>query len=352
MPVTWRERLAFEIRDHRFRICDVVLAAAIRGDLEPALDETRRRLQQEALAAAEGREADIEAVEALMDEFRYAHGLVTVEETEQWLDQFGLTTDDLSDHFVRRHWRSPVGMLPERVKIPDEAVAGAWAPDLVLTGGFHTFARRFAREQVARLLAPKAAGSDPALVETFRLARGFEADAFETWCRNLELDPAMRDDVLAGQQAMERVRQDLRAPARQAEGLLEIRSRMVRMDLLVAEFDSETAAQEAYLCVTADGMSLEAVAAESGSPLSTRSAAVGEYPESWHPHLAGALPGRTLHPPSEGGRHCVCRVVDEEEPVLSDPAVAEAVEALLMNRHLGRLEKREVRWHVPMGDIA
>ncbi|MBL9174341.1 MAG: hypothetical protein JNL10_12455 [Verrucomicrobiales bacterium] len=345
IPDSWKHRDVFEIRGRRFPLREVVLASEIRGDLEPLIAESRRALACEQRAADEGREADLEAVEAMMDGFRYEHGLVSVEETEHWLEGFGLEVDDLGGYFLREYWKRELGA---EVEPPVDSIDGdsaTWPCDLILSGGLERLARRLARE--ATCAVQRTGPSDALareLLDGFRSSDRMRDIPFGPWMAAWEVSEATVLSHLFGQWCQAADRRDALTSERRAAALAEQRSALVRVELVSVQFDSEAAAHEAYLCVTADGLALEAVADEAGYPLRRTSAFVRQFPEEWHLPLLSAHPGRTLPPLPDSGTYQVCRVVTQHEPILTDPAVAEALDALLLERHFGRLESREVNW--------
>src|SRR5262249_39646547 len=51
-------------------------------------------------------EIDNDAIDVAAEHFRYAHDLITAEETEQWLGARALSLADFTDYFTRQHLRS------------------------------------------------------------------------------------------------------------------------------------------------------------------------------------------------------------------------------------------------------
>ncbi|MFO1459147.1 MAG: hypothetical protein U1G08_07025 [Verrucomicrobiota bacterium] len=345
IPASWQRRVAFEIRGRRCTLREVVLAAEIRGDLMPWIDESRKALACERHAEQEGREADMEAVEELMDGFRYENGLVTVEETEHWLEENGLNVDDLGNHFLRAYWKRELEHELNPQPCADDEDSTAWTSDLIISGGLARLARRLAREATCALQRPGPSESLARdLLDGFRSSDRMRDIPFDRWMADWQIEEPVVLSLLFGQWCHNADRRDALTSERRAAVLAEQRSALVRVELVSVQFDSEAAAHEAYLCVTADGLSLEEVANESGYPIRQVSAFVRQFPEEWHLPLLSTLPGRTLPPLPENSTHHVCRVVTHHEPVLTDPAVAQALDELLLERHFGRLESREVNW--------
>jgi len=352
LPASWPGRVAFEVATQAVTFAEVVCAAAVRCDLQPCLAATRQALAAEDTAARRGWEPDLGAVETAMNEFRYARGLVTAEETEQWLSDHGLGRDDLGDHFVRRFWKGHPDCADDSTTVDDAGIAAAWAADLVLSGTFS----RLARQQARELLAAGAVPPDPAdaagLREALRLRLGLDPSEFGQWIRNWALEAAVLDRLLIGQHRYATAKGELLSPGRRAAALAELRHSLMRVEILVSEFDSATAAREAHLCVTADGMTLESVAAEAGYPVRTESGTIQRYPEAWRRLLAGSPPGYHLPPLAMDGVHWVCRILRQEEPNLSDPEVAAAVDTAILERHFARREMSEIRWRFPQEGMS
>lgn len=343
----WQTRVAFEIRTRKFSLLDVVRAADLRGDLAPLIRESQQAQACERWAEQEGRDPDMEAVEAMIDEFRYARSLVTVEETERWLDDFGLTVDELSDHFVRRYWVAEWSRRGTKPLIETDTGAPAWPTDLLISGNFLRLARQLAREAAcAGQHDPPSASLSQELLDDFRSRRGLDEAGYQSWRNGWHLTDEAVVTLLSVQRHFERHQREILSPLRRAGVLAEQRTALVRVELAAVQFDTAAAAHEAYLCVTADGMSLEDVAVETGFPLRQENALVRQFPEAWHLPLLGALPGRTLPPLPNRDTYDLCRVLGHAEPNLDDPAVIAELDALLMERQFGQLEAREVCWHI------
>lgn len=348
LPASWPERAAFEVANRVVCFADVVRAAAVRGDLQPSLEATRIALASEARAVGEGRAADSEAVEAAMDAFRYERNLVTAEETEQWLAAHGLGEEQFGDHFLRRYWKSRSDGSGDGEPVDPSRFAAAWAADLVFSGTFSRLARRSAREWLGTKSPPGDSPDPEMLREALRRRLGLDPEAFSRWRRDWAMDDAALDPVLLAQHRASAAEQELLSPGRRAAALAGLRHSLMHVDLLVSEFDSEAAAQEAYLCVTADGMTLESVALEAGYAVRTESGPVHRFPEHWQRRLVHAVPGQNLPPLALDGVHWVCRVLRQVEPELSEPSVAAAVDGVLLDQHFARREGSEIRWRFPV----
>lgn len=342
----WRDRIAFEIRDQSRTFLDVALAAAVRGDLAPFIERSARLYQGSVHARESGLDLDMASVETAIEEFRYARDLVTLEETERWLDDRGLNVDDLTGHFLRRFWFKAAGHpTTSDVSGRDGNEPPPWPADLILSGEFTRLARLLAGEEIAILDRPGPTGPESdALLEGFRKRMGLGDADCEEWLARHQMDRARLLTLLHGQ-AQHTADQlaVLTDPAR-VQMLGQMRSDLCRAELEVVEFDHPLAAQEAYLCATSDRLSMETVAMESGFSIRSQSGFLRDLPEPWRMAILSASPGRVLQPLAGPETISLVRLVRRIQPGLKDPVVRAEVDQALWQRHFGEAELREIRW--------
>src|SRR5436309_16135768 len=94
-------RLVFKSDDGEYRWQDVVSAAKSWGDWACLARQVREDFARLRAMEAMGVAPTPEDVDAVADEFRYECGLLTVEETEDWLEQRDLTEEAWME-FIRR----------------------------------------------------------------------------------------------------------------------------------------------------------------------------------------------------------------------------------------------------------
>jgi len=348
----WQDRIAFDSRDQSRTFMDVVRTAAIGGDLAPLLARSERMRQCELHATLEGMDPDMDAVDASLEEFRYARDLVTVEETERWLEERGLTVDDLTGHFVRRHW---FNLLRETA--PSEAVEAVegesptWPADLVFFGDFTRFARQLAAEVASAADHPAPTPTEAAaLIEGFHAWSGLSGPGYAAWLANSEMEESRLVEFLHGRERHRMARQGLLTEASRLRLLTELRSQLTRAELEWVEFDRESAAMEAHLCATVDQCELASIAQESGYSLRSQTRFLRDLPESWQLAILSAPPGRVLAPLAGAETISVVRLIRRREPTLAEPAIAAEVEQQLLQRHFRQLEVQEIRWRLAGGN--
>jgi len=345
---TWRDRIAFDVRDRPRTFLEVVQAAAVRGDLAPLIARSQRMLQCETFALETALDPDMEAVEEAIEEFRYARDLVTVEETERWLGDRGFEVDDLTGHFLRLHW---FHLLDQTTPSPADPIQTTppvtWPADLILSGEIDRLARKLAGECISALDHP--APTEPeasALLAGFRERMGLDPAGCARWQETTGLDTGQLVEWLHSQARHRSVREALLGNEARTKALSEMRTSLCRVELDVVEFDEPSTAREAYQCATTDRMTMETVAAESGYSLRRRSSFLRDLPEPWRMAILSAPPGRVLRPFVGAETTALVRLIRRMDAGLDDPGVREQLDQTLFQRHFGEAELREIRWRL------
>ncbi|MEP6809537.1 MAG: hypothetical protein ABI992_04785, partial [Chthoniobacterales bacterium] len=142
---TGNGRTIFTIGSAGYTAAAIVAAAEFRGELEPVRQELRRLLLCEHRAEEDGLEAEDEAVDAAVQEFRYERDLITAEETEQWLAERDLTLADFGDYFSRHYWKGTSEGTSAGMEDLAEEEESALHAELVFSGELGRMAERLAQ---------------------------------------------------------------------------------------------------------------------------------------------------------------------------------------------------------------
>src|SRR6266704_5616250 len=250
---------------------DAIDAAVFRGELE---DEWQKFLRH---VAAEGRadelelELDESAISAAAEEFRYRHDLITVEETEAWLANRGLTFDDFSDYFARQYCIGAVdeGFSPEQIGYTSAApeLRDLFVAELILSGALEDMTIKLMWR-----LAARCAGKEPTLEAIAAEKRKFlhrisvEPAQLAHWLKELGRDSQWLSEMLAIEAAYGAHCDTLLVPEARQRELMALRLPLTQFEVEVIELESHDAAKEALFCVQQDGMSMEEVAIEGRYP--------------------------------------------------------------------------------------
>jgi len=333
-----------------FNAADIVDAAWFRGDMVPFWRIFLAGVACEHQAAEDGSEADSDALQALSEDVRYNHDLITAEETEMWLMSHGLTLDDLNEYSSRLYWSRQAIAPPqaEAIHYPDAAadIRELFLKDLFFGGAF---------EQLASLLSwraacqaepdpPDLAGRLEAERSQFVQRTGSAPGQLAGWLRQLGRDEQWFEN-LAAQEAVYRWNCDrLRTPENRARVLATLRLPLTRFEIEMLDLETADAAHEACLCLDFDGLSMQDLAAQEHYRVEKLAVFLEDFPEALKQRLLSAKKGLVLDMTTSDDRFQVCRIIDKKEPTLTDNKVLARVDAELVAGHFGNLVSNHITW--------
>lgn len=309
---------AFQAGARAFTQGEILDAAEWRGDLAKFRAVWLERRARAAAAATMEAEPTAKAVDEAVNAFRYARDLVSAEECDRWLDQRGLKFTHLLAAVSRRlKAELAEADTPAELAAGDEAV---FCIEAMLSDEFTLWAHRLARRVAVALDAGESMAAPAAM-----------AASLPPW------EERMKTTVTA-----------IVTPDRRRRALANQRMGLTRLTLTAAEFDSETAAREARLCVMEDGVALAETADANGISCQQMETFLEELPETWQMALISARPGDVVSPPADPDSGCVrlLHVLRRREPSLEDEGVLAALDTGLVLDRLEELETRHVRWTI------
>lgn len=334
---------------------DIIDAAHFRGELEPCWRKVLLQEAAEAKGRASGAEADDASLNSAAIAFRYKYDLITAEETEKWLEARALTLTDFSEYFARAFWEKTFG---GRVTSPAREYATASAEErellleeLTFSGELDRMATRLTWRVAAR--AAKEAAEVPsefqqAEAERFRTRAG----DVQAWLAGLGREPAWLEEQVAMEAAFRHRCQRLLTPERCERELGPLRLPLTRFEVETMELDSRSAANEAFLCVRDDEVSMEEVAQEGRYPYRRRELVLEEIDPSVQQKYLSSTAGTIMEPTQRGDGFQLARLLGKREPKLEDPDVRARIEQRLLNRHFADLTSGRIQWEsLPMVDV-
>lgn len=343
--------LVFACGSVSYTVRDVIHSAFFRGELEPLWSELLRLVACEKEAATLELELDESASDEMAEKFRYEHDLITAEETEQWLQERGLTLDDFSDYFARHIWGNSL-----RGEVEAQAIDYASAPDelrallrteLLLSGECDRMATRLSW----RVAANAEAGGediDPQAAErnSFFERAGIDAAMLADWLGPLGRDAPWLAEMLGMEARYRRQCAALLKTKPLERELVALRLPLTRFDVEIVELESQDAAREALLCVRNDGLSMAEVAAEGRYPYRRTELVLEDIAEDRQQKFLSVAPGDLLEPLARGDGFQLCRVVGKNEPKVDDPTVRNRIERRILERHFAELAAKHIQWRL------
>ena len=343
--------VVFFCGEQYFTVNDVIDAACFRGELEPYWKELLGLLQCQRRAEELGLEPDEAALQAMSEEFRTAHDLITAEETEDWLEQRGLELDDFIDYFIRQHWPSSLDEKPEPEAVDystaDDKLRELLRTDLFLSGAFDRLAVALAR----RVAMSYAAGGGHANVEEIEAVQAqffdharIDSAVLPDWLERLGRD----ERWFGGMMKLEAIHRRQCGELITSE-ICECQLNALRLDLAsveaeVVQLDSADAAQEALQCVRQDGMALRAVATEGGYPHRRIRFILEDLDEPWRHRFLCASPGMVIGPIPQADGFQLCGIIEKVGPNLGDAEIRGRVERRVLESYFSESVAKCIRW--------
>jgi hypothetical protein len=311
-------------------VADVILLGVLNGDW-PAFE--RQVEFGLALEHAQPEAATTDEVRREATAFRYAHRLISAADFRRWLEDRGMSVQDLSGALRRRLLRGRIGTagyVANDYADPSAVLSAEVYCDGILT--------RLTDLALARLVAGQLAGAAPrrtdgtdrldqvlAVAQAVRapgIAELGDEELHRRLSRLILLESALTAlrDAVADPEAVARRIKD--------HGLdwLELRGDELR-------FAAEGAAREARLLITVDGESPEAVAERAKVAVASRSLLIEAAPQELGSSLAAKVTGEVVGPWQEDGHWHVLRLRDKVAPSAQDDALRErAIDELLTER--------------------
>jgi hypothetical protein len=336
---TLLEQVVFSVGGSDYVWKDVVQAGERWGDWDRLCGRAKEDIACLARLDDEAEEPlTTEEVESAANEFRYARDLVSAEETERWLEKWGLTVESWMDwirsSLLRRKWSGQMPDLLSEYPAADEDLERLLQAEAVCSGDLARLAYELAgraaiREKENERLKAKNSdreGGNPEPHES-----GDPSDGF---ARLEESFRRFRDRVLSPEAIQGEIR------SRQAD--------WTQVDCELVSFPAEEAAREAALCVTQDGETLSRVAGEADRGLRRERFYVEDAAPALRDRFLGARKGELLGPLEVEGEFVLCRVVDKVLPSKRDPALVARARETVVKRLVDQEIVDRVTWHWPL----
>ena len=343
------DRAVFTFDGAEVSVREIILAAFLRGELDPLWRETLAGITALEQATRQELEPEEAAIQNACDEFRYARDLVAAEDTERWLAARGLTLDAFGDFFVRAYWRGRLGRDLE-LTATTYAAAGEeehefLRVDVWLSNAMEALARGHAWRLAA---AASVETPPPEATQPIRQKWSSQIEAAAPLAARGPGHPTdlhgWLDRLIVAEAAFARCREEALTEENRRQTLGRLRPALLRLDCGIMDLESEDAAREALLCVRDDRISMETLAREARYPFERRLIALAEVPQVASEFMLSVPPGTVLEPWPRGEGFQLCRICGRVEPNLADPAVRAQVDGEILAHHFGELAQPHLHW--------
>jgi hypothetical protein len=350
-PTRETEAPIFAFQDRVFSTGDIIRAAWFRGELQDPWDELALALECERKAMESELPVDDAIVQTMSEQFRYEHDLITAEETEQWLEDRGMTLEDFSGYFTRRHW---AGVLREKVEITPRDYFSAPVEcrdllkvELLLSDRFRVLANRLSWRLAAGALVGNPETPAVEAERTFFFARWKITEvALPGWLAKLGADAAWFEEMLRSEAAFQETRKALLSEETLRDELKVNGQRLTRFDVEILELECADAVREALLCLRDDGLAASTLAEECRYPYRREELYLEDLSDELQRRFLCAAAGDVLEV-KRGDCFELCRIEEKAEANLDSEAVRNRLERRILQRHFSELTAKHIRWLVP-----
>lgn len=316
----------FTVNEMTFGWEEIIAAAEAWGDWQRFFDRTRQTLACLKYAAEAGQLPGGKDVRDALTAFRYAHNLISGEETQAWLNRWELTLEDLTNYLrgqlLIERWLNRLEEIVAAHSISDETVAAVIRKHTVCADLFGQWAIELAgRSAIAAQSGLFDAGVDSERMAPRNLIARIEAEF---------------------QQARQQAVTEENVQARIADHRLD----WVRFDCRYLWFAEERVAQEAVWCVTEDGLSLDEVAKESGSEARQWSFYLDEIDANVRPYFLAARQGDWLGPLKYREGFPVFSILEKTMPSNADPKIQQRAEKAIIANLMQKAINEQVTWRM------
>ena len=314
----------FAVENQQFGWDEIVIAAEIWGEWLPFVETVRQSLACLRQARKLDQPPSADELHDAATAFRYAHNLISAEETRAWLSQSELTTADWMDYLrgqlLRQRWsgrlREIVGFNP----VSDEEVAEVIKGHAVCADKLREWALELAGRAA---VAARSGGLDDG---------------------NRNANDSQRNLVLRIEAEFERQRQQTITPKLIEARIADHRLDWIRYDCRYVWFGEERLAREAAWCVTEDGLTLEEVAGDAHGIVQQWNFYLDEIEAPARPHFLGARQGDRLGPLKMLAGFTLFSIDAKRMPQASDSAISERAEHAIIANFKQQSINERVKW--------
>ena len=317
----------FSINDTQFGWEEIIAAADAWGEWARLAEQIRQRLACLKLATETNQLPTTKEIREAVTAFRYAHNLISAEDTGAWLNHWELTMDDLTNYLrgqlLAELWANRLDEISSAHPANDEAVAAVIRKYAVCSDLFG----QWAQELAGRSAIAAKSGSLAVRSGLLNAATG-----------------SPRELVARIESEFQQARQQAVTPQKLQSKISDHRLDWVRFDCRYLWFAEERVAREAAWCVTEDGLSLDEVAADARAEVQQWNFYLDEIDSNARPHFLAARQGDWLGPLKLRDGFPVFSVIEKVMPSDDDPLIRQRAEKAIVAGLMAQAINERVKW--------
>lgn len=320
----------FAINETEFGWEEIVAAAQSWGEWQPFVTETRQALACLAYAAETNQMPAAAEVREAATQFRYAHNLISAEDTEKWLARWEMTVGDwmncLRGQLLRETWATRLDEIVAAHPVGDEDLFTVIKDYAVCADQLQDWAQK---------LAGRAA-----LASQVVWGRAASSGCFDA------ATESPRDLVSRIEAEFQQQRQQTVTPRLVETKIGDHRLDWIRFECRYLRFADERQAREAAFCLTEDGLTLEEVARYAHCEIRQWSFYLDEIESGVRPHFLAARQGDWLGPVSMMNAFSLFAIVRKQMPAAGDPQIKERAEQAILGGMMEQAINERVKWMI------
>ncbi len=314
----------FIVNETEFGWEEITAAAEVWGEWARLVEWTRQSLACQKYAAANGPLPDAKATREALTGFRYAHNLISADETQAWLNRWEVTLEDLMSYLRGQ-------LLIESCQAKLDAILAA---------------HPVSDAEISQVIKSYATCADKLGEWAFRLA-GHAAIAARSGpfgAGDQDQRQAPRDLIACIETEFERERQKTVTPNLIETKIADHRLDWIRFDCRCLWFAEERIAREAVWCVTEDGLTLDEVATDARAEVRQWDFYLDEMDANARPHFLAARQGDLLGPVKLHQGFPLFSIAAKKMPVANDPQIRERAERAILTSWTEQAISEQVKW--------
>lgn len=313
----------FTIAKQEFGWEEIVAAAEAWGEWQSFVTEARQALSCLVYAAETDQLPAAAEVREAATAFRYAHNLISAEDTQRWLDRWEMTVGDwmncLRGQLLRDAWAAKLDQLVAAHPVSEEDLFTVIKDYAVCADQLQDWARKLAGRAALASRAAAAGCFDAATESPRDLVSRIEAE-------------------------FQQRRQQTVTPRLLETKVNDHRLDWIRFECRYLRFADERQAREAAFCVAEDGLTLEDVARDARCEVRQWSFYLDEIEAGARPHFLAARQGDWLGPISMMNAFSVFSVVQKQMPAAADPEIKQRAEQAILGGMMEQAINERVKW--------
>lgn len=299
---------------------EIIAAAQSWGEWERFMERTRQVLACLRMATETNQLPSAKDVREAVTAFRYAHHLISAEDTQTWLNRWEMTIDDLTTYLraqlLANRWENQLERIAAESPISDEVIAKVVNKHVICAGLFKRWAQELAGRSAIVSGSLKSGAATP------------------------------RELVAQIETEFQQARQQAVTPQLLQTKIADHRLDWIRFECRCVWFGDEPLAREALWCVTEDGLSLDEVAADARVEVRDWDFYLDELEAETRPHFLAARKGDLLGPLKFRNGFSLVSLTEKTLPTSDDPQIYRRAEHSIIAGLMSQAINERVKWMI------